>query len=1090
MFRKLVKSNMLTATVIAVMLMTILPIQLHAFSFQPPLSQWRFSATQVFQSAKPASSKTDAVFSKVVRPVPDQQPHLFLPQLAEYLQEKFRLPPNLPMIYEPAKDDGNDSIVSWYSPLSSSADETRLTVQVVPIQAGDSDDGAFPTMAMVAVYKDKGRAIQAQMLSNLFADSEAKILKALDRGLDDFSTGKIVGLATLPPPANHWVSISRDDAEVDEYDEFPRRNAAFASTDDAITATIETKEISQSMFDISSSTEANDEATRRTDTVNEYRAAKSDDVIGESDAVSAAGRIETMEPSGGDYAVEAARKVASRRKLERASSKSMPNSDKEFETHGASIGEESLKSRKVPTRIPPDSERNVTGPRWTISSPKGRKKMVKATDKKEESSSVKVSEVIQESRQLDDASVVMDSSLNVVDAEILVEKQGRSTANRKLNLKVIKDVDTNSAEPPVSSTNPEDIQEKDDDPEVVRKAKEAQRMMAEIAELGQDLTAEELLRDVLKFGDEKKKEEEIGTGFVSGAFEKAKELLREQHQQREKRKFKEVNKGSVGDFKLDINEPDDLASKPREELSAEEELRRIFQAGERLAESRIELTAPDGRQLTAEQDQQVDDLLTNEKTISSYARSLDEELAELEIRINRNPGEDMDGPKKNPTFDVLSGPEVYNPNVDPESAVNWPGALPGRKDIRLPKELDEAVKQAKFAADVIMKMREEQVEGDTDNDVTVDYFVGDRPLTHAEVLNLKTVVAEGVKLGIVNDPLIYMAERSRLAIIIDELRYQPDERFREVAENYKDLLLSDNFVDLLKERLTVMADRDREMALKQDDPNATTRKDLEQHHVRERQILGQLVVYAQLLLKEARALGASLEAQQIEVIRSICKVAMDPSHVTEEDTARALTDAVRDMRPLFDDVFVAYMKYAVAEEKGRLARAGVLDDPEHNQWFLVLQIVQQGVYAEIAKGINRYIEHIWYILRMKTREQRRSLLSEIIDAMPTLDVRPFVQVVDNIASSLGDAVKGEMDPMALGEMTNSLLQLHRDVHDLLPPDRINEMAKDADEWAAKQRQRLLEQRNMTKKRLQQSSETEPIAEAILRRAAGEVERFE
>jgi hypothetical protein len=99
------------------------------------------------------------------------------------------------------------------------------------------------------------------------------------------------------------------------------------------------------------------------------------------------------------------------------------------------------------------------------------------------------------------------------------------------------------------------------------------------------------------------------------------------------------------------------------------------------------------------------------------------------------------------------GPEVYNPNVDPEIAVNWPGALPGRKKIRFPKELDEAVKQANFAADVIMKMREEQVEDTETGEVTVNYFVGDRPLSHAEVLNLKTVVAESVKLGILNDPV-------------------------------------------------------------------------------------------------------------------------------------------------------------------------------------------------------------------------------------------------------------------------------------------------------------------------------------------------
>ena len=1060
----------------------LLPSQLHAFSGHPPLSQWRLSSTQVFHSARQTSSKTDVLFSKVVRPFPDQQPYLFFPQLVEYLQDKFRLPPNLPMTYESVEDDQHDNVVSWYSPLSSTSDETRLSVQVVPIHTAEGDDGAFPSMAMVAVHKEKGKSAKAPMLSNLFADSEKRILKALDRGLDQFSAGKIVGLATPQPPAkNQWVSISRHDAEEDEYNEWSRTQDAFVCTEDAITATIDKKEISQSIIGNSNSSSQN--ASNQKRTIQRGNIVKSEEVEKPS---------AVTEGSGGDFAVEAARMVASKRKGKMARDELAPRSGEQYEAQ-ASPGQKSLDTPKVSTRIPSDAERVLSGPSWTISSPKNRKKTKATPNNQAESSFVEVSEVIQDCRQVDDASPTVVPTLNVVDAEFLVQEQGRSTvidSKRKLNLKVVEDIDSDPSEPPLTPPKLEDLIDKEDDSEEVRKAKEAQRMMAEIAELGQDMTAVELLREVLKFGEEKKKEEEIGTGFVSGAFEKAKELLRVQQQRRGERKFKEISKGEVGEFKVDIAEPEDLASIPLVELSAEEELRRIFQAGERLAESRIELTAIDGRQLTAEQDQQVDSLVTQEKTISSYARTLDEELAELEVRINLNPDEDMDGPRKNQMFDVLSGPEVYNPNVDPESAVNWPGALPGRKKVRLPKELDEAVKQANFAANVIMKMREEQVVSPENGDVTVNYFVGGRPLSHAEVLNLKTVVAEGVKLGILNDPVQYMAERSRLAIIIDELRYQPDERFRDVAENYKDLLLSDNFVDLLKEHLAEMADRDREMALNDDADNSTARTDLEQRHERERQILGQLVVYAQLLLKEARALGASLEAQMIEVIRSICKVAMDPSLATEEETARALTDAVRDMRPLFDDVFVAYMKYAVAEEKGRLARAGVLDDPEHNQWLMVLQIVQQGVYAEIAKGINRYIEHIWYILRMETRQQRRSLLSEIIDAMPTLDVRPFVQVVDNIASSLGDAAKGETDTMVLGEMTNSILQLHRDVHDLLPPDRINEMAKDADEWASKQRQRLMEQRNMTKKRLQQSRVTEPIAEAILKRAAGEIERFE
>jgi len=206
-----------------------------------------------------------------------------------------------------------------------------------------------------------------------------------------------------------------------------------------------------------------------------------------------------------------------------------------------------------------------------------------------------------------------------------------------------------------------------------------------------------------------------------------------------------------------------------------------------------------------------------------------------------------------------------------------------------------------------------------------------------------------------------------------------------------------------------------------------------------------------------------------------------------------LTDAVRDMRPLFDEMFVAYLKYAVAEEEGRLARAGVLDDPEHNQWLFVLKIVQQGVYAEIAKGINRYITHLWYILRMETATERKMLLAKLIDVMPTLDVRPFVRVVDNIVGSLGEAAKGEFDGgYELGKMTNKLMQLHRDVKELLPPERIDMMSRDADEWAARQKKRMLEQRNLTKQRLKAARETESYDEEIeaLLGKRGEFERFD
>ena len=109
-----------------------------------------------------------------------------------------------------------------------------------------------------------------------------------------------------------------------------------------------------------------------------------------------------------------------------------------------------------------------------------------------------------------------------------------------------------------------------------------------------------------------------------------------------------------------------------------------------------------------------------------------------------------------------------------------------------------------------------------------------------------------------------------------------------------------------------------------------------------------------------------------------------------------------------------------------------------------------------------------------------------------MDVRPFVKVVDNIVSSLGTTVKGDFaDGVILGEMANQLLQLQSDVQEMLPPERVNELSKDADEWAATQRQRLLERRNLTKQRLEAARQTGDIdVDAVIKKPGAEAERFD
>ena len=587
-----------------------------------------------------------------------------------------------------------------------------------------------------------------------------------------------------------------------------------------------------------------------------------------------------------------------------------------------------------------------------------------------------------------------------------------------------------------------------------------------------DMSAEQLLKDVLKFGDEMDKEEAPGTGFAEGAFDKARELMREERKPpksgvgfAEPKRTKSQQK-----FFQDLEDSMDKQGNTKDDgkpLTEEEELKRIFAAGEQAAEGRIVSTMDSNAdEVPIVTEEYVDDLIASDRTVPRDARLLDDELAQMSVRMSKSvdESESLDGGRgPNPLFDVMSGPETYNPNVaDPTKAVNWPGAMPGtRNDIRLPPELKEAVQNAKFAAKFLAQL-DEVVDEDGEGR---RYFVDGKEFSKEQVQDVRTVVEDAVAVGLIEDPLVLMAERARLNILVKELKGQED-RFQEIAQEYKDLLLSDNFIPIVKQYLNTMIERDLEAR-----QNGEADDVINERHQEEREIITKLIQYAQVLLKQVRALGAELEASHLEVIRSICNVAMDPSHTTEEETATALTDAVQDMRAMFDDSFVAYLKYAIAEEEAKLARAGVLDDPEYNRWLFVLKIIQ-GVYKELAKSVNRLLEHIWYILRFESKSERRMLLEELVDIMPTLDVRPFVSVVDNIVGSLGGAVKGEFDVDVVGDMTNKLLQLHRDVKEVLPPERTKEMSKDADEWAENRRKRLMEAREQTQKRLANAAKTD------------------
>ena len=1093
---------------------------------------WR-SSTALPSTASPSSSPssssdtsaTSIVYQKVVRPSQKLPDILFLGYLIEYIESKYKIPDRLPMVYEALyppeteNDDGTSSndgrwIVAWDSPLSPSADATRMEVEVVGIytdksiaSSGDGTKGSSPSvpnMAMVVVKKKKaptGDGGIPAMMEQLFKDSEKQILKALDKGLDDFVAGKIKfeeepEKKKMMPSIPNVKSVKEVlDAEIVEEEKNDNHDK---TEQEPLKAK---KEINKSQIDRESiktkksmdkkALEAKIAAAKASMKVPESppKPKKPIPSAPRNDFALEAVKQKLREKSNSstpppveDFAVAAAKEVA--RKVHDSPQTSFSDttiSDKQVaKNHNSKNVEEQAPALGGLDKSfrPDDYMGNKRAFTATFSRVPGRVSKTKGSISFHGKAPVKAAPVAAP-KFSNEASPTKDSATT---DQIKNKTKASLKTKRNLNTRVVDDsVDnilndglSNSPSPPDQKENTKT--QRDIEMDIMKITSE---VMDDLASQGQDMSPEELLRDVLKFDDEQSKNNAPGAGFVSGAFEKAKDLLKQQKEQRAQQSigFKDISGDQLG---FDTNA---IASESSGDLTPEEELKRIFEAGEGIADRQIAKYVQEDLGLEDE-DGEVDELLRKEKDVSSYARVLDDELVELEVRINKSPDEEFDGSRKNPMFDVFSGPEVYNPNVDPET-INFPGALPGTKEVKLPKELKEATLQAEFALDVLKRMQPIETMGKDGTVLKTEYFLGKKQLSQEQVDGLRRVVVEASQVGLIDDPLTLMAEQSRLQILIDELWEQPEERFQEIADNYRDLLLSENFVSIMRERLNEMAERDLD-ALRRDDDS------LESKHAKERQILGQLVSFAQLLLKQARALGAELESQQLEVIRSICQVAMDPQHQTEEETSMALSDAVRDMRPLLDDSFVAYLKYAVAEEEARLARAGLLDDPEHNQWLFVLKIVQQGVHAEIAKGINRYIEHIWYVLRMDSQKERRMLLEKLIDTMPTLDVRPFVQVVDNIVGALGDSRRGEFDGATeIGEMSNKILQLYRDVHELLPPERIALKSQVADEWAEKQRKRLMEQRKVTTQRLQAARETEHLQGRIDEMVgSGEIERIE
>lgn len=62
------------------------------------------------------------------------------------------------------------------------------------------------------------------------------------------------------------------------------------------------------------------------------------------------------------------------------------------------------------------------------------------------------------------------------------------------------------------------------------------------------------------------------------------------------------------------------------------------------------------------------------------------------------------------------------------------------------------------------------------------------------------------------------------------------------------------------------------------------------------------------------------------------------------------------MKPLLDNNFVAYMGYAIEQERDAIATDGMDPDREPTRWLQVLGVIQKGVMAELQKSVYDDVE--------------------------------------------------------------------------------------------------------------------------------------
>jgi hypothetical protein len=276
-----------------------------------------------------------------------------------------------------------------------------------------------------------------------------------------------------------------------------------------------------------------------------------------------------------------------------------------------------------------------------------------------------------------------------------------------------------------------------------------------------------------------------------------------------------------------------------------------------------------------------------------------------------------------------------------------------------------------------------------------------------------------------SDPATIEVDIQRLSLLMNELQRAPSDMQDEIIESYRDLLLSGNMIYLLLQANRTEQSYDNRL------------------------LYSKISQQAAKFSLELVSLMNQESMRHLQTIYDVCDIAQKYQH-----RELLFLEHLDYVKPRFDTAFLAYLNFAIEEEKRNQRSKGYDATRYPSKWLLILTVIRQGVQAEFEQRYERILEPLLLVVRFEQKFIREDLFHRFVNQTAPIDLQYMrtlaLNMVDNIRANL------KQNPAYVDqELYARLVELEGYVQLYLSEEYIEEKMAEFTETARKQGMEIL-----------------------------------